>query len=869
MLTESALHARALRPARASHLKATLRPVSHPQLGEIRISGGVFAIGRNEEPFASRLGESAARLSRRHARIFEEDGKFFVADLGSRNGTRINSRAVHGGPAVLVSNDVVTFGGEVSFKVAIEHDTSLDRTFARQTPAVRLHLTPADPSSPLDTLVIERFPFLIARVGGAFEQYRERLPDAVKKLSRRHAVITLRGDDLYIEDLESSNGTFIDGKRLDERARQLENGQKVVFGSDEFAYTVRVEQQADEATRLVAPARVAEPPASRADAESRKGGVAAEPAGPRAAAAEPAAEAPADHANRTRFVSSADSFLNVFCVEDAPSGEEPGAGESAEASQAKEPRGVLRRWRSRLKSVSRASAETRRTSRKLIWGVVGAVALVAAVGLGAYVVSMERRAIGAHLEAGEYAESAVIANRYLARNQDDREASAWAEEALTRATVPGWIERIEAGRYAEAAQYLQDQRKRHENIAGGLAMLDLLAWAGEVEAHMAERGGASAPIVIFHHEDAIERLVAAWDKDRFRRQQIMDQIAGREPTFEPVRRRVYADLRALRSDNALYVKAIGELKKQLSAALAKHDWPGVEKLLQDFAAHYPRVEGLEPLRADLASLKGLASAAERRDMQALRRLTRETRFATALVAQHAERWLAQSTPPESVLTQHARAAQEWAAGRHAQAISLLEPLRQGAWGEIAEQQIAHYRKIDGEYAALVAARGAPDYSDRLLTLWGALHPKEDAHLRRALEPDFLAHREQLAPRLQASLRTMRKEWDAYESAGGIPGVIRVEGRVSERFAGQARRLTRAHEEATTSARTYELLQIEPPDEWRSLGTEIAAEVQRQRRWLEDLNIVLEPALLRAKLDLLPKTSESSQWLQSTTAQEVD
>jgi pSer/pThr/pTyr-binding forkhead associated (FHA) protein len=42
-------------------------------------------------------------------------------------------------------------------------------------------------------------------------------------VSRRHAVVELHGSTVYLEDLASTNGTFIDDERLDGRA-QLDNG---------------------------------------------------------------------------------------------------------------------------------------------------------------------------------------------------------------------------------------------------------------------------------------------------------------------------------------------------------------------------------------------------------------------------------------------------------------------------------------------------------------------------------------------------------------------------------------------------------------------------------------------------------------------
>jgi hypothetical protein len=97
----------------------------------------------------------------------------------------------------------------------------------------------------------------------------------------------------------------------------------------------------------------------------------------------------------------------------------------------------------------------------------------------------------------------------------------------------------------------------------------------------------------------------------------------------------------------------------------------------------------------------------------------------------------------------------------------------------------------------------------------------------------------------------------------------VEERVTPRFSAQAKRLNGAYREISSGARTYQLLQVAPPAEWQTMQDEVIDEVQRQRRWLQDLNIVLEPVLLHAKLDLLPDTSEQSLWVRSTTDQRRD
>src|SRR5213076_2279194 len=71
-----------------------LHPIAPPGLGDIRIDENLFAIGRAEAPFASYPPEVVADLSRRHARIFGENGVVYLADLDSKNGTTVNGTAV-------------------------------------------------------------------------------------------------------------------------------------------------------------------------------------------------------------------------------------------------------------------------------------------------------------------------------------------------------------------------------------------------------------------------------------------------------------------------------------------------------------------------------------------------------------------------------------------------------------------------------------------------------------------------------------------------------------------------------------------------------------------------------------------------------
>ena len=55
------------------------------------------------------------------------------------------------------------------------------------------------------------------------------LPDD-QFVSTVHARLFRRGDDLYVEDLGSRNGTFVNGETRSRHRRKLKRGDRVQFG---------------------------------------------------------------------------------------------------------------------------------------------------------------------------------------------------------------------------------------------------------------------------------------------------------------------------------------------------------------------------------------------------------------------------------------------------------------------------------------------------------------------------------------------------------------------------------------------------------------------------------------------------------------
>ena len=107
--------------------------------------------------------------------------------------------------------------------------------------------------------------------------------------SRRHARIIVSGTDVFIEDLQSANGTFVNGVRIAERVKLL-NGDRVRFDVEEFDFRGPTQPVADDEGKTVF--RAIEPGAVDAlsSAVSKRPGAWADP------------DAMGDSGNKTRFI---------------------------------------------------------------------------------------------------------------------------------------------------------------------------------------------------------------------------------------------------------------------------------------------------------------------------------------------------------------------------------------------------------------------------------------------------------------------------------------------------------------------------------------------------------------------------------------
>ena len=167
-------------------------------------------------------------VSGRHCRLMREENGFVLEDLNSTNGTFVNGERIRGAARVeLVATDTIHLGS---------HALSAERLLA---------LIDREPAP---TISFRGAEMVIGRVPGC-----DQVID-LPMISSRHARLFREGGRILIEDLRSSNGTFVNGTRV-EGPVVLNPGDEIGLGSH------RVTLAADSWTQVdvVQPAKPSEP----------------------------------------------------------------------------------------------------------------------------------------------------------------------------------------------------------------------------------------------------------------------------------------------------------------------------------------------------------------------------------------------------------------------------------------------------------------------------------------------------------------------------------------------------------------------------------------------------------------------------------
>ncbi|MFM0550130.1 FHA domain-containing protein [Paraburkholderia sediminicola] len=818
-----------------------------PALDAIRIVDNLFAIGRSEAPFTDYPAERIARLSRRHARVFTEHGAVYVADLGSKNGTTVNGVAVRQTPARVRAGDELCFGGELCYRVSIEPRARI--VAAASSPAAPgLLLVPQRDDLGLQPIEVQAFPFLVSKADEVFSRYKDRYPHQVNYISRRHAHIFLKGGELYVEDLGSTNGTFVGGKRLDESALPLVEGDLVAFGGDHFVYRVTLQKPPE-----------VEPTVTQLFLN-------------------PAADEAVDP-DKTTFVGAAHSFLDIFCVDpglqredevneaaqsasahakrDAPTGTARGvtgtngtngANGAANAAAAK---GRPRRWRLLAGELGKAFAIDDRASvrRMATWGGVGVV-VIAAIGTTLYMRGSSERELKNLLANGDYTSAVTAASGYLANHPTDTKVSALASEALLKAKLPSWLNALQKAQFDQADALLKEMRSLSANNADAASLIGELQWVGDLERFVAARGGMDAPIRMYTDEGTINNLLQRWEDDAKSHQRALDRIASYVPVFADPYAQALSHLRKLESDDSVYLAAIDRLNGTIRTELARDKPDALPPVLDDYAQRYPRLAGIDRVRQDLRQYTDLLNAALSRQLAPLLAMLKTTHFSTPPFQAQFQQLAASRLPSSDVIARHDAVTAAWRRGDSQQALAGLQAMPAGPWSDVLAAELAHKKALLDQYAQLQKTRGDKDYDQRLLSFYASLDPATDVWFLQSIQKDVAALHDKALARAQDLLLRAQSLWKQYRAGGSIGGTQRLEAGISPGFRSEARLLSDAQTSAQQGMRIYTQLKADHPADFDRLLADIEAEANLQRRSLTELRMVLDPGLLKAKLALI-------------------
>ncbi len=178
-------------------------------------------------------------VSRRHAELMHNEGRWFIVDQNSSYGTYLNGVRITA-PAAVAAGDQIRFGTDgpicevVWFEVTAEGPAP--RSAGRisvpsvEMPIKPLEVPPEPPKPPARTGAVgsssTRFIFVdepqrppVVLSAGTLSIGRDKTCEIVFPtdqviVSRRHAVIRTEGSAIVIEDNESFNGTFINEQRI-------------------------------------------------------------------------------------------------------------------------------------------------------------------------------------------------------------------------------------------------------------------------------------------------------------------------------------------------------------------------------------------------------------------------------------------------------------------------------------------------------------------------------------------------------------------------------------------------------------------------------------------------------------------------------
>ena len=187
---------------------------------------GTFVVGRHED---CDIVLASASVSRQHARIFTQNGRCYVEDMGSSNGVVVDGQKVVGKRDLGTASQIKVGEFYIYLEYAPRASGAVLQTLFISDDSDHNKLVRINDSFAGEEFSLSELENTIGRTDDNFIL----LSDA--SISRHHARILREGERYTLTDLGSSNGTRLNGKAVKE-PQILSHGDRILFGNVEFVY---------------------------------------------------------------------------------------------------------------------------------------------------------------------------------------------------------------------------------------------------------------------------------------------------------------------------------------------------------------------------------------------------------------------------------------------------------------------------------------------------------------------------------------------------------------------------------------------------------------------------------------------------------
>ena len=197
---------------------------------EISFDQGSYTSGRVD---GNDVGLPSSSVSRTHARIFVSNNKCYIDDLGSANGVTVDNIPIK--ERTEIKNGSQIRIGE--YTLYLEYKDQSDMNAGQDV--LKTQIVSGDQGGYKIVRIRDKFAgeeFMLAEATNTIGRTEDNyilLSD--QSISRNHAKITNRGMLFYVTDLDSSNGTFVNNKKITGE-HPLQAGDIIRFGNLSFVF---------------------------------------------------------------------------------------------------------------------------------------------------------------------------------------------------------------------------------------------------------------------------------------------------------------------------------------------------------------------------------------------------------------------------------------------------------------------------------------------------------------------------------------------------------------------------------------------------------------------------------------------------------